>query len=323
MKTNLEIVEDCDNLPYDDPVDPSAYSRSLDSLWLFFLPDDSRPHGCLTDLFVSQIPWTSNFRLITSPRKEIHLRRNSSVEYWQSECSWAIDELLDIIRKQKTFPKLGRKRDERFPIIGANFDISIDRAAFSLFGIIGCGVHMTAYTRSKDGEEMKIWIPKRNPNKSTYPSLLDNAVAGGVAVGEAPFECLVREAAEETGLPEDFVRGQALAAGTVTWFNISDERAGGEPGLMNPGLLYVYDLEVEEDFVFRPVDEDDIESFHLMSVSEVMSAMAHGSFKPSSACVMMEFLIRHGFITAGNEKDYAEIVSRLHRRLPFPTRPQA
>jgi 8-oxo-dGTP pyrophosphatase MutT (NUDIX family) len=152
--------------------------------------------------------------------------------------------------------------------------------------------------------------------------MLDNAVAGGVAAGEMPMECLIREAEEEAGMEESMVR-KAHATGTVTWFNISDDRAGGEPGLMNPGLLYVYDLEVGPEVVLKPVDEEDVCAFYLMDVREVLDAMAEGRFKPASASVMVDFFVRHGLITAEDDDDYPEIVSRLHRLLPFATSPGA
>ena len=287
-------------------------------MWLFFLPDDPEPRGLLIQSVVDRMPWTSNFRIDHTPRKEIHLLKPDERDDWHAACGKAIDELLDLARARNAFPLLGKKRNEQFPILGAKFDIGIERSAMSLFGIVGRGAHMTVYTRTPDG--MKFWIPRRNANKSTWPNMLDQAVAGGVARGEMPFECIVREAAEEAALSEELVRQNAVAAGAVTWFNISDERAGGERGLMNPGVLYVYDLEVGPDIVFKPVDND-IQSFHLMGVGEVKDAMRNGEFKPSCATVMMDFFIRHGFITADNEEDYVEIISRLHRKLPFGTAP--
>ena len=115
------------------------------------------------------------------------------------------------------------------------------------------------------------------------------AVVGGVAPREAPFERIVCEAAEEAGLPEEFVRKGLRAGGTVTWFNISDEKAGGELGLMYPGVLYVYGLEVGEYLVLKPVDNN-IHAFYLMDTQEVMNAMARLECKPASACVMLDFL---------------------------------
>ncbi|CZS92035.1 probable thiamin pyrophosphokinase [Rhynchosporium agropyri] len=315
-KTNLQVIDDCDNFPYPKIGATGGYEEQVNSLWKLFLPNDPRPHGFLLDSVVEAMPWTEDFRLDHS-KKEVHLVQKAS-PLWEALCSSSIDTLLDTARSSKSFSKLGKKRDEKYSIVGANFPIGIERSASSLFGIIGQGAHMTISTRTEEG--LKFWIPQRNINKSTYPGMLDNAVAGGIAAGENAFECLVREASEEAGIDETFIRDHAKPGGTVTWFNISDVRAGGEIGLMNPGVLFVFDLEVAADMVLKPVD-DDINAFHLMSVHEVQEAIGEGKFKPSSASVMIDFFVRHGILTADTDKDYVDIVSRLHRRLPFPTSP--
>lgn len=267
---------------------------------------------------MKRIPWTPDFRIDAGPRNEIHLiRREAEGKDWQGACNQAMEKVLDTARKGNSFPKLGPERDEKFAILGAKFPIGIERSASSLFGIIAPGAHMTVYTRTLSG--IKFWISQRNPNKSTYPGMFDNTVGGGVAAGETPFECLVREAGEEAGLPEEIVRRAACHAGTVTYLNIADHKTGGEPGVVVPGLLYVYDLEVDEDVVLEPVDGD-IQAFYLMDEQRAKEEMARGQFKPNCALVLMDFFVRHGIITAENEPDYVEIVSRLHRKLPFPTR---
>jgi len=119
-------------------------------------------------------------------------------------------------------------------------------------------------------------------------------------------------------LPEDLVRKGAKAAGTVTYFYIRDERAGGETGLLQPECQYVYDLEVEEDVTPRPGDNE-VEDFYLWTVEETQAALAKAEFKPNCALVLLDFFIRHGILTQANERDYIEIVARLHRRLEFPT----
>lgn len=265
------------------------------------------------------MPWTAHFRISTSPRKQVHLLKPET-ERWQASCGEAIQELIDLAREQGFFPRLGKKTTEQFPIVGARFDIGIERSAFSLFGIIGQGAHMNVYTRTEDGL-VKFWIARRSATKSTYPGMLDQAVAGGVARGETPVECIVREAGEEAGLSPEIVRNEAVATGSVSWFNVSDERAGGEVGLMNPGVLYTYDLEVPSTMTHIQSVEGDISKFTLMSLSDVLDALRQGLFKPSCAMVMLDFLIRHGLIAAENEPDYSEIISRLHRKLPFRANP--
>ena len=100
---------------------------------------------------------------------------------------------------------------------------------------------------------------------------------------------------------------------------VRDEKAGGETGLLQPECQFVYDLELTPDIIPKPND-DEVESFHLWPVEKVQKAMAEAQFKPNCALVLLDFFVRHGILTPENEKDYVEIVSRLHRRLPFLTR---
>jgi hypothetical protein len=79
--------------------------------------------------------------------------------------------------------------------------------------------------------------------------MLDNTLAGGIASGMNVFDTLVRES-EEALLPPALVQ-KAKGVGTVSHFYVYDERAGGETGLLQPEVQYVYDLEVVED-VYSP-----------------------------------------------------------------------
>lgn len=158
--------------------------------------------------------------------------------------------------------------------------------------------------------------------------MLDNTVAGGIATGESPFECIVREAAEEASLPEDLVRKKAKSVGAVTYFHVRDERAGGETGLLMPECQFVYDLDLtserhaadgklaESEVTPKPEDGE-VESFELMSVEKVKEAMRKGEFKPNCAVVLLDFFVRHGLVTAEDEEGFVEICGRLHRRLEF------
>jgi len=130
---------------------------------------------------------------------------------------------------------------------------------------------------------------------------------------------MVREANEEASLPETLVRERTKAVGAVTYFHIRDERAGGETNLLQPEIQYVYDLELPEDVVPKPSD-DEVEEFYLWDVGKVKEALRDGEFKPNCACVLLDFFVRHGILTQGNERDYLEIVGRLHRRMEFPVR---
>lgn len=77
-------------------------------------------------------------------------------------------------------------------------------------------------------------------------------------------------------------------------------------------------MELPQDVIPRPHD-DEVSSFTLMTVEDLKSALLREEFKPDSAAVLIEFLIRHSFITPENEPDFDEINTRLRRRLPFRT----
>ncbi len=91
-----------------------------------------------------------------------------------------------------------------------------------------------------------------------------------------------------------------------------------EDGQLEPSVKYVYDMEVEEHIEPRPSDNE-VEGFRLMTVDEVKEKLLEGRYKPMSAMVIIDFFVRHGILNVQNEKDYAEIVTRTHRYLPFPT----
>jgi 8-oxo-dGTP pyrophosphatase MutT (NUDIX family) len=211
-------------------------------------------------------------------------------------------------------------RNELYPVYGENGEViySIERSASALFGVATYGVHMMAFVKSPySSHGIKLWVPRRSATKQTYGGMLDNTVAGGLATGEKPFEALVREAAEEASLPADVVSKNVTSHGHITYSYIRDARAGGEVGLIQPEVEYVYDLELPADVVPKPCDTE-VEQFYLWTVEEVQECLRNGEFKPNCAMVLLDFFIRRGILTKENEKDYDEIKQRLHRVLEFP-----
>ena len=267
------------------------------------------------------MPWTSKWNVdhekkTVAPKARVDGTDNTLDDLHRHQ-STIIAETLQLAREKNVFTVLNGWRNELYPVErSSQFPISIERAGSALFGIVTYGVHMTAYVKLDNC--IKIWVPRRAKNKQTFGGMLDNTVAGGISNGENPFECLVREAAEEASLPDYLVRSSAKACGVVSYFYISDQREGGETGLLQPEVEYVYDLEIDPSVIPKPADNE-VEGFYLWTVEEVQRALAEGQFKPNCAVVLLDFFVRHGILTADNEKHLIEIVSRIHRKLPFPT----
>lgn len=317
-KSNLDLVKECDNFPYYQ-TDPKLFFAHINTYYALYVKDHPETElgyilPSVAEVFRGLPDWKIN-----DEDRSLMLMTGSTEE----ERSKVVEATIRAMHATDHFKVLAKWRYELYPVYGPKGELlfSLERAASALFGVVTYGIHMTAYVKSKaedEKDEIKIWVPKRAVTKQTYGGMLDNTVAGGIATGEKPFESLVRESAEEASLPEDVVRDGAKAVGTVTYFHIRDERAGGETKLLQPEVQYVYDLELSEDVVPKPSD-DEVECFDLRTVEEVKEALRNGEFKPNCALVMLDFFVRHGFVTMETDPGYIEMVSRLHRRLEFPT----
>ncbi|KAL2070850.1 hypothetical protein VTL71DRAFT_13876 [Oculimacula yallundae] len=315
-KSYLDLVNDCDNFPYDDPL--KAPCEQWSTLYQFFLPEDTRPHGLMLPEIVKKMPWTSDFRVDHAARA-VYLKPEDTTSDLSTSCTNAFSKLIQRSIDQDNFSVIHRMHSEPYPVVGYNHRVNFERYAGNLFGFVSRGAHLTVYSNTKDG--MKIWVPRRSAHLFTYPNCLDTTVAGGVAAGEGPFECIVREADEEASLAEDLVRRETKACGCITYVGLTDPRGNGEQGLVSSDIVYVYDLALPEGVVCRQND-DEVKEFSLMSIEKVKKGLKDGEFKTNSALVMIDFFIRHGIIRSEEEKHYAEIMARLHRKLPLPTASQ-
>lgn len=262
------------------------------------------------------MPWTADFRIQHEHPRSVIVLDASDGKDTATAVNHAFAEVVSTCIDQDLFHVLDHKHSEQFAILGAKYPVHVERFASSLFGIAGCGAVLVAYVNTREG--MKLWIPRRAAHLYTSPGMLDTTVAGGVKAGTSVLETLVDEANEEASLPEDLVRNRAQSRGVITCMSVTGQDFPGEQGLVMPILMYVFDMELPEDVTPKPHDEE-VKDFYCMNVGDVQTALLRGEFKPDSAAVLVDFLIRQGIITAENEPRYVEISMHLHRRLPFRT----
>lgn len=310
----LPVPAHCVSFPY--PYDDlQLYETTRANYYDFKLAGYSSSLGYVKVEIANRLPLNEHWSLNKEKRTLTFAPKDANT---LEERSAVLARYLDQLRKQQIFQVLAGWRNELYPIYGPNRELilNMERSAAALFGIVTYGVHMTGYIETEDG--IKIWVPRRAETKQTFPGMMDNTVAGGLATGEKPFECLVRECEEEASLPAHIAR-QARCCGVMTYFHVRDVRAGGETGLCQPECEYIYDLKLQSTVIPKPGDDEAID-FRLMSIDEVKDALAAGKFKPNCAMLLVEFFVRHGILTPENEPDYLEIVSRFHRKLEFPLR---
>lgn len=267
---------------------------------------------------VAKMPWTAHFSVRHENPRSVIVTDSSSGTETASAINAAFEELVAICIEQEIFHVLCARHSEPFAIAGARYDkpVWIERFSTNLFGITTRGAHLIAYTNTAEG--MKIWVPRRSSHLYTYPNLLDSTVAGGIKSGVSPFQTIVEEADEEASLSEDLIRRSTRSRGVISHMSLTGKGFPGEQGLVNPDYVYVYDIELPAGVVPKPHD-DEVHSFSCLTVEQVKTALLEETFKPDSAAVVIDFLIRHSIITADNEPNFVEVNMRLHRRLPFRT----
>lgn len=219
----------------------------------------------------------------------------------------AVDHVLRQLRARGLF---GGWRDEPYPVLSGRQEtalLTIERAAVPRFGLVASGVHVNGFVRSETGLQM--WVGRRSLTKPTAPGKLDQIVAGGRPAGYTVQETLIKEAAEEASLPERLIRS-AQAVGAITY-------ATRQPEGLRRDVLYLYDLELPGDFA--PVNTDDeIAAFELWPIAKVIETVRDtDAFKFNCALVVIDFLMRHGYLDPDNA-DYVALAEGL-RSLPVAT----
>ncbi|KAI5813277.1 NUDIX hydrolase domain-like protein [Pyronema omphalodes] len=319
--TYLDLVNQVDSFPH-AILHPIRHAERLTALKLF--TSGSHTLGYIHDPIFEVLKTTA-----------AHERSEKGYDHWVitantvsikgdtvEERSSNIKKTLEHWREMKTFEVCSGKgwRNELYPVYCPNGELflEMERSAACLFGVVQYGVHMTVYVPGATTEDMRIWTPTRHATKSTYPGMLDNTVAGGISSGMTAWDTLVKEGHEEAYLEEDVIKEKAKCVGTVSYFYERDANAGGESGLLQPEVQYVYDMAVGENEIVPKPNDMEVDNFVLMPLAEVKKNLEQGRFKPNCALVLIDFFVRHNIITPENEADYIEICSRLHRALEFP-----
>ena len=173
----------------------------------------------------------------------------------------------------------------------------LDRGVVPSFGVRAYGVHVNGFVRRADGA-IDMWIGRRAPTQKLCPNMLDNMVAGGLPIGMAPFDNVVKEAHEEADVPEALARA-ARPVASVRYTMETDEG-------LRQDTMFCYDLELPADFT--PVNTDGEVAEFLRMPAEYVKAIVRYTFDFKFNCnlVIMDFLIRHKLLT-DREADIAAI----------------
>lgn len=199
--------------------------------------------------------------------------------------------------------------DEALRVVssGGEHVLDMDRSGLDPFGVVSFSAHMIGFVN--DGDGVKYWVPKRSSTKPTVPNKLDSTVAGVIRSGEQPIDCMARKTVAEASIPEEYTKANIISCGTVSYQ--MSTTSTGNPGCQHI-ISYLYELEFSKGVVPQP-GNDEVGTFTLMTLDDVMAALMEGDFVANRAMVWLAYFIRHGIITPENEPDFVEICQRLQR----------
>lgn len=162
--------------------------------------------------------------------------------------------------------------------------LQVDRCAVPWLGVPSEGVHLNGFRRA-DGE-LHLWLAVRARGKATFPGCLDNLVAGGQSLGYDAATTLAKECGEEAAIPPELANAARYVARHA--YRQQDGLA------LKVDTLHCFDLELPTAFVPTPNDGE-VESFRCWPVAEVLASLAgDDAWKPNSALVTIDFLLRMG-----------------------------
>jgi 8-oxo-dGTP pyrophosphatase MutT (NUDIX family) len=176
-------------------------------------------------------------------------------------------------------------RDERDgrPLAG------IERALLRPLGLLLRSVQACAYATGPDGP--RLWVARRAEHKPVDPGRLDALVAGGIAGFDTPWSTLLRECAEEAGIPAELA-GRARPAGTLELCVPAVD--DGVP-VVHRERVELHDLALPDDFAPVPADGEHAEVF-AMRPTEALASIEAGGWTRDGAQATLALLHRLGWL---------------------------
>ncbi|MDO5102492.1 MAG: NUDIX domain-containing protein [Lautropia sp.] len=180
-------------------------------------------------------------------------------------------------------------RNEVVTIFGPQADaplFRVERALLRPLGLLLRTVQVNVFTWDASAG-LQLWAARRAAHKAVDPGLLDSLVAGGMAGDETPLETLLREAAEEAGLPLSLSR-RALPSGIMD--SSAVEHDGVAP-VLNRERMHVFDLQVPATFIPSFPDGETEEAMRL-SPTQIIEQIKAGQWTREGAWACLNLIQR-------------------------------
>jgi len=165
----------------------------------------------------------------------------------------------------------------------------LERALLRPLGLALRSVQATAYRCGPAGP--RLWVAHRADTKPVEPGRLDALVGGGIAGHDAPWPTLLRECAEEAGIPPALAQ-HARPAGhlELCYSTAYDDR----PALHRERVM-LFDLELPPDFEPHCADGEH-QAILSLTPAEVLASVDTGRWTREGAQAALDLIARQGWL---------------------------
>jgi 8-oxo-dGTP pyrophosphatase MutT (NUDIX family) len=294
----------CARFPYYQR-DPEAYKAFMRDYYYFLVEGHAKPFGYVHKSTIEQVDWNEHWCLDNHNRLLI-LKAVDDLE----ERSRRVNVTLQDAHQAGKLQRWKGWTQESFAVDspGGERVLNMHLLGADILGAVVSGVTLIAWTRTDEGRQY--WLQKRSQVKVHHPGKLDTTASGGIQLNERPIDAMVREAAEEAGIPEDFAKANLICCDTISYHIAVNH--DGSPGSC-PHVQYTYEIELHPGMAPRPCDNE-VDNFVKMSECEVREALFGDEFKITVGAIWLGHFCRHGILKPEDEVNYKNICSRLHRQ---------
>jgi 8-oxo-dGTP pyrophosphatase MutT (NUDIX family) len=327
-----KAVDHCDNFrPETDP-----------TLWKFYVFDVPYPVGLIRDCYVSVATWDSADFVLDQTKRTVRLNPATGKNVNHTEaCQDALVKWCkqNVAHFRAAFePWLARAPSKRdfhgiFGLEGPLKLLGCPTPARGIFGLATAGIHVNFYqTRKVNGKEVidSLWFSKRSET-ATYPNALDQVCAGAIDAEDDMDYMLTlrRELQEEVGMVLGADNKTVLYNGkkcgelrggvqTLSIATLKGPVAGPrEQGHLEFAVRFAFDLCLAPGFNPNPHDSDIAKFFPIKNGPNLAKETFKTEWKYSSEAVFLDFVLRHGLMTTGNDAGDAALRARLHYAIPL------
>jgi 8-oxo-dGTP pyrophosphatase MutT (NUDIX family) len=168
---------------------------------------------------------------------------------------------------------------------------AVERALLRPLGLLLRSVQACAYAITPAGP--LIWVARRAAHKPVDPGRLDALVAGGIAGFESPRKTLIRECAEEAGIPPALA-AQAREAGVL---ELCVPAFDDGVAVVHRERVALHELALPPGFVPVAADGEHAQIVP-MSPAEALASISAGGWTRDGAQATADLVLRRGWMPA-------------------------